>query len=234
MQYASGDLAPTGDGVSDGVDGEFRGHPIADGVPDDAVREHVLDRAAVQLALGGPVLRDVGEPEPVRRISAEHPLDMVVEHGRPGLLALPASPPLRRGEDPSLRAQLPRRPPAHPPPRSTSFVGEVSVAERRVSMVRVMQRVDPIRAEHIGVPDRVVSPPVVGLAGELEDPARHRHGNPRVGELRYERVRHFGEPPRRRFACDRYAAARRSTSFSCSSSRIRFFSSRASAASATV
>ena len=97
-----------------------------------------------------------------------------------------------------------------------------------------MQGVDPVRTEHVRVTDRVVSPPVVGLAGELEDPTRHRHGDPRVGELSNERVRHFGEPPRRRIACDRYAAARRNTSFSCSSNLIRFFNSRASAASATV
>lgn len=37
-----------------------------------------------------------------------------------------------------------------------------------------------------------------------------------------------------RFACDRYAAARRSTSFSCSSRRMRFFASRNSAWSAQV
>ena len=60
-------------------------------------------------------------------------------------------------------------------------------------------------------------PAVVGLAGELKDPARHRDGDPVGGELTDERVHHFPG----RFACDRYAAARRSTSFSCSSSRIR-------------
>ena len=98
----------------------------------------------------------------------------------------------------------------------------------------VVERVDPIRAKNVRVADRGVAPSVVGLAGELEDPARHRHGDPRIGELSYERVRHFGEPPSLRFACDRYAAARRRTSFSCSSRRIRFFNSRASAASAAV
>src|SRR3546814_2654222 len=79
----------------------------------------------------------------------------------------------------------------------------------------------------LAVTHRLFEPPVVGLAGNLEDPARHRDGAPVVGELSDERVHHFPG----RFACDKYAAARRSTSFSCSSSRIRFFASRSSALS---
>ena len=53
--------------------------------------------------------------------------------------------------------------------------------------------------------------------GKLENPARHRDGDPVVGQLADEREHHFPG----RFAWDRYAAARRRTSFSCSSSRIR-------------
>ena len=70
---------------------------------------------------------------------------------------------------------------------------------------------------------------VVGEVASLtvKSPARHRHRDPCFGELCHERV----EPFPGRFACDRYAAARRSTSFSCSSSRFRFRSSRISAAS---
>ena len=153
------------------------------------------------------MLRDIREPEPVRGIGAEHALHVVVEHGRAGLLALPASPTLRGREDPGLRAQFPRRPPAHPPARPPGLVSEVPVAERRVVVVRVMQGVDPVRTEHVGVADGVASPPVVGLSCELQDPTRHRHGDPRFGELSNERVHHFGEPPSFRFACDRYAAA---------------------------
>src|SRR3546814_4714311 len=80
----------------------------------------------------------------------------------------------------------------------------------------------------LAVTHRLIDPPVVGLAGDLEDPARHRNGDPVVGELSDERVHHFPG----RFACDKYAAARRSTSFSCSTSRIRFFAARSSALSA--
>ena len=75
----------------------------------------------------------------------------------------------------------------------------------------------------IGIGDKGFSqPPVIGLAGELEYPARHRDGDAVCGELTHERV----EPFPGRFACDRYAAARRNTSFSCSSRRLRLRSSR--------
>lgn len=58
----------------------------------------------------------------------------------------------------------------------------------------------------------------------------HRAAREPSGELPPKRV----EPFPGRFACDRYAAARRNTSFSCSSSRIRFRASRSSVASVRV
>lgn len=71
----------------------------------------------------------------------------------------------------------------------------------------------------------VGQPSVVGLAGDLQYPARHRHRDTiGGGEIAYERV----EPFDGRFACDKYAAARRSTRFSCSKSRLRRRSSRSS------
>src|SRR5699024_1840209 len=78
--------------------------------------------------------------------------------------------------------------------------------------------------------DRGGQPSVVGLAGELQHPARQRDGDAVGGELTHERV----EPFDGRFACDRYAAARRRTSFSCSSRRVRRRSSRSSADSSVV
>ena len=102
--------------------------------------------------------------------------------------------------------------------------------ELGVIAVRVEQRVRAICLHHLAGGDGVRQPPVVGLAGELEHPTRHRHRDPRGGELSHERV----EPFPGRFACDRYAAARRSTSFSCSSSRFRLRASRISAASVRV
>ena len=122
------------------------------------------------------MFRDVREPEPVRRIGTEYPLHVVVEHGRAGLLALAPPAALRGREDPGLRAQLPRRPATHPPASPARLVGQVSVAERRVLVVRIVQRIDPIGAEHIRVPDRVASPPVVGLAGELKGLLGHSVG----------------------------------------------------------
>lgn len=49
-----------------------------------------------------------------------------------------------------------------------------------------MEGADSMRPNHVGIADGIVAPPVVVLAGELENPARHRPGNPRVGELSNE------------------------------------------------
>lgn len=99
----------------------------------------------------------------------------------------------------------------------TRLVCEEPMPELGVVAVRVEQRVRTIRLHHLARGDRVGQPPVVGLTRELEDPTRHRHRDPCSGELNHERV----EPFPGRFACDKYAAARRRTSFSCSRSRIR-------------
>ena len=63
----------------------------------------------------------------------------------------------------------------------------------------VEQGVRPVCLGAFSVGDGVGQPAVVGLAGELQDPARHRHGNSVGGELFYERV----EPFPGRLACDR-------------------------------
>jgi hypothetical protein len=89
--------------------------------------------------------------------------------------------------------------------------------------MRVEQPVGPMSLEEFGVGDGVGPPAVVGLAGELEYPARHRHGDPVGGELSYERVK---RPFPGRLACDRKAADRRKTSFSCSNNRFRRRNSR--------
>ena len=91
-----------------------------------------------------------------------------------------------------------------------------------------------IRVEAAKYPDQVLllgltpgnrpfHPLVVRLLREPEYPARHRHRHPDTGtcdgHLTDERVDHFGGVM---CICDKYAAARRSTSFSISSSRTRF------------
>ena len=39
---------------------------------------HVLDRTDVELALGGGVLRDIGQPDLIQRLGVEDPLDVIV------------------------------------------------------------------------------------------------------------------------------------------------------------
>jgi hypothetical protein len=57
-------------------------------------------------------------------------------------------------------------------------------------------------------------------AGSTPAARRSPRRDPVSGKVQDQRVRHCGDWPSRGFACDRYPAARRSTSFSCSNSRI--------------
>ena len=77
---------------------------------------------------------------------------------------------------------------------------EEPIPEGRVIDMSVMQSVDPVRLGPLRVTDRILTPPVVGLTGELENPTRDRDGNPILGQLAHERVHHFAEPPNFRFA----------------------------------
>jgi hypothetical protein len=70
---------------------------------------------------------------------------------------------------------------------------------KRCLSVGVEPRVGPVGRHEFAGGDRGGQPPVVGLAGELEDPARHRYGKSVDGELTDERVDDFPG----RFACDR-------------------------------
>ncbi len=71
-----------GNGGAECVHGQGRLHSVADGVPHDPVRVHVLDRAQVDLALVGSVLGDVRQPQRVRRAGGEVAVDQVVVRGR--------------------------------------------------------------------------------------------------------------------------------------------------------
>ena len=93
-----------------------------------------------------------------------------------------------------------------------------------VIVVGIKQRVRAMGLHDLAIGDGVDQPQLVGLAGKLENPARHRDRHTVRGELPHERV----EPFPGRLACDRYAAARRRISFSCSRSRIRLRASRSS------
>src|SRR5690606_6614456 len=79
----------------------------------------------------------------------------------------------------------------------------------------------------VTITDRVAQPLVIRLLGEAEHPARHRdrhpHGGVGRGQFLDEREHYFGgADPIFKFACDRYAVARRRISLSISSSWIRF------------
>lgn len=56
-----------------------------------------------------------------------------------------------------------------------------------------------MRLDVFALGDGVGPPAIVGLAGDLEYPARHRHGDPLGGELFHERVVPFPG----RLACDK-------------------------------
>jgi len=71
---AAGDVAAHRDGVLERLNCQAGLHPRADRVPDDLAAAGVFDGAAVELAFGGLVLRDlrdVDEPELVRGIGGE-------------------------------------------------------------------------------------------------------------------------------------------------------------------
>ena len=165
------------------------------------------------------------------RVGGEDPPHQVVVRRRPGLGALAAAASCRTPTTSRCRGS------AATPCGQTRLAGRGGPHRRGTGSRTRGRRDGRRRSRWPGAPRPArqsvtgsVEPPVVGLAGELEDPARHRDGDPVGGQLADERVHHFPG----RFACDRYAAARRSTSFSCSSSRIRRFASRSSAFSAAV
>ena len=55
----------------------------------------------------------------------------------------------------------------------------------------VEQSVCPVGLGQLGGGDLPVSPAVVGLAGEVQDPQGHRDGDPVSGELAHERLEPF-------------------------------------------
>jgi hypothetical protein len=81
---------------------------------------------------------------------------------------------------------VPTADPPHPPVTPcmagvSGFVGQQPVAVLRIIVVRVEQRVGEVGLVQLPSSDRGGEPAVVGLAGELEDPARHRDGDPVAG-----------------------------------------------------
>ena len=154
----------TGYRVVQGVHCETSLHPVANGVSDDPTREHVLDRAELELALVRPVLGGVGQSQFVDVIGGEVPLHEVIVDRRTGALAVLAAllpehrPPLVAPADP------PRGPLAHRLTSGFRFTGEEPIAELGIVTVRVEQGVGPIGLDQFRLGDLLFPLAVVGLA----------------------------------------------------------------------
>ena len=200
MYDASGDVVAAGHGVLERTDRQTGLHPGVYGVADDPVGEDVLDRAEVQLALAGLVLGDVRQPQFIRADGGEVPTDQIIVDWRTWLLALPAGLALAECAPPAVvSTDPPRSPIRHRLANLAGLVGQQPVSELRVIPVGVEERVGAIGLHEFAGGDRVRQPPIVGLAGELEYPARHRDSDAVSGELVHERVL----PLPGRFAWDR-------------------------------
>ncbi len=166
---------------------------------DDAVAEQVLDRAAVDLPLGGRVLGDVGDPHLIGALGGGVPLHVVVVHRRARALAR-TSPALAHRGRPQLllRAQSPDPPLAREVASKLDFVGEEPVAELRVVAVGVDQGVGEVGVLEIAPTHRRGEPGVVGLGRVAQHPAGQPHGDALGGQITDQRVAILGGCRRRR------------------------------------
>lgn len=73
----------------------------------------------------------------------------------------------------------------------SSLIGEIPVPDLRILPMSMDQGVEPVGLFPKLIRQRVGQPPVVGLASNLQHPARHRDGNAVLSEIAYERVFHF-------------------------------------------
>ena len=213
----TGDVPYLRDSIYKRVDSQHGLHSGVDRAADDPVREHILYRAKVKLALrGSPVFGDVRQPQRVGRISGELVPDAtlrvsdraeIVVDCKSRFLAVPSSPHPERAPPGVIAADPPRCPVSHRLPDVTGLICEETVPDLWVVAVNIEQRVRPIRFDDLTIGGGIEQPPVVGLASKRENPARHRDRDPVRGELPRERVKPFPG----RFSCYRYAAARRGT-----------------------
>jgi hypothetical protein len=100
-----------------------------------------LDRAEEELALPGPVIGDVGEPEQVGDVGLELTVHQILVRGRPGrpLLALDL---LAESAEPVVvRADPPHRAVARRQPLLAGRITEEAITELRVLLVGVEQSV---------------------------------------------------------------------------------------------
>ena len=102
----------------------------------------------------------------------------VVVEGRSGLFAVPAA--LLPEWTPSgvVPTDLPCCPVCHHLTGVTGLVGEETMPKLRVILVGAKQCVRTMGLRDLTVGDGGRQPPIVGLASTLQNPTRHRHGNP--------------------------------------------------------
>src|SRR5438552_1159945 len=179
--------------------------------------ECVHDRGAVQLAPGRGVPGDVGQPQHVRRVGGELPLDQVFLSGGVHRV-LPALAPVD-----ALDAVLAHEPPgplavhrqAEPEPQLGGHPRRPVAAPR--FLVDFLYHLDQLPVLRFPRRFRARCPVVVSRPRRFQHPAGHRDRDTVRGEFMDQRVDYFG----RTFSRAKYAAARRRISFSCSSSRLR-------------
>jgi hypothetical protein len=176
---------PSSDCGAQRRDGELRGHSFVDRVADDPVAEQVLDRAAVELALGRGVLGDVGDPDGVGCVGGEVALDVVVVHRRSGRLAA-AAPALADRARPQalLGAQPPDPSFANDVAGSLELVGQEPVAELRVVVVGIDQGVGQVGVVQLALADGPSKPRVVRLGRVADTPQVNRTGTPSAARSR--------------------------------------------------
>lgn len=183
------------DSVVQGVHGELGCHPVGDGVADDPVAAGVFHRAQIELALGGGVFGDVGEPQQVWPRGAELAGHQIIVDGRSGSAAQATFSGVYGPQ--SLLAAQPIDPVAAGRDAGPGeFVGDEAVAEFRVVVVDVDRRVEQVRIGPVPVGHRARAPSKVGLLAETEHPAGHRDGNTVDGKVTDQRVHHFGRVSR--------------------------------------
>jgi hypothetical protein len=67
-------------------------------------------------------------------------------------------------------------------------VSEEAVTKLGVISVSLTQGSDALLSQFLCRTNRFAQPPEIGGPGKLQNPTRHRDGNPVNGELTYERV----------------------------------------------
>ena len=131
---------------------------------------------------------NVGEPQLVWCIRGEIPAHQIIVDRWADLAVLAAFALAEHTPPAVVRADPPRGALGHRLPGIAGLGDQKAVTELRIIAVGVEQGVRPMRLEVLGAGHGVGQPAVIGLAGELENPARHRDGDSVVGELLHERV----------------------------------------------